>query len=88
MVIMNGVMQIKSKRRDIALLVKNKKLIQNLNRKLEDTRPFGRLRLRWDDNITIDLKDVRYEDVDWIHVIQDEDQWRALVRTIITLYAP
>jgi len=32
----------------------------------------GRLRHRWKDNIKMDLKDIVYECVDWIHVAQRE----------------
>ena len=34
--------------------------------KLEGKRPLGRPRLRWDDNITMDLQDVGREGMDWI----------------------
>jgi hypothetical protein len=27
----------------------------------------------------MDLKEIGWEDVDWIHVAQDMDQWRAFV---------
>jgi len=28
------------------------------------------------------LKGIVYKDIDWIHVAQDRDQWRALVNTV------
>ena len=34
--------------------------------KPEGKRPLGRPRLRWDDNITMDLQDVGREGMDWI----------------------
>jgi hypothetical protein len=35
-----------------------------------------------EDNIRIDLREIRWEDVDWMNVDQDRDQWRALVNTV------
>jgi hypothetical protein len=35
--------------------------------------------------IKTDLKEVRYESVDWIHLAQDRDQWRALEKTVMNL---
>jgi len=45
--------------------------------KPERKRPFGRPRRRWDDNIIMDLKEIGWEVVEWIHLAQDRDQWRA-----------
>jgi hypothetical protein len=36
--------------------------------KSEDVKPVGKPRLRWDDNIKKDLKQIVPEGVDWIHV--------------------
>jgi hypothetical protein len=41
--------------------------------------PFGISRRRWEDNIKMDLKEVRCEGMDWIHMAEDRDQWRAVV---------
>jgi hypothetical protein len=38
--------------------------------KPERKRPLGRPRHRWEGNITINLKGIRYEDVDWINLSQ------------------
>ncbi|KAJ4445794.1 hypothetical protein ANN_12479 [Periplaneta americana] len=43
----------------------------------EGKRPFGRPRRRWKDNIKMDLREVGYDDRDWIDLAQDRDQWRA-----------
>jgi hypothetical protein len=34
-----------------------------------------RTRIRCEDNIRSDLKEIGLEDVDWIHLAQDRDQW-------------
>jgi hypothetical protein len=37
------------------------------------------------DNIKIDLTEIGRDDMDWIDVAQDRDQWRALVNTVMNL---
>jgi hypothetical protein len=39
--------------------------------KSEGKRPFGRTRLRWEDNIKMDLQEVGFEGMDWIELAQD-----------------
>jgi len=41
--------------------------------KSEEKRPLGRTRRRWDD-IRMYLREIRWEDVDWILLVQDRDQ--------------
>jgi hypothetical protein len=43
-------------------------------RKHEGKRLLVRLRHRWEDNIKMDLKEVGWECVDWIHLTQDRDR--------------
>jgi hypothetical protein len=33
----------------------------------EGRRPLGRPRRRWEDNIKMDLREIGFVDVDWIH---------------------
>jgi hypothetical protein len=42
--------------------------------KLEGKRPFGRPRLRWEDNIKIGVREMGLELVDLIYLSQDRDQ--------------
>ena len=51
--------------------------------KLEGKRPFGRPRLRWEDNIKMDLQEEGFGVVDWIDLPQDRDRWRALVNAVM-----
>jgi len=44
----------------------------------EGLRPRGRLRRRWEDNIRMNLTEIGWESVDWIHMAQDRERWRAL----------
>jgi hypothetical protein len=53
--------------------------------KPEGKRPLGRPRCRWEDNIRIDIREIVWEGVDWIHLAQDSDQWRAVVNTVMDL---
>jgi hypothetical protein len=54
----------------------------------EGRRPLGRPRRRWEDNIKMDLREIGFGDVDWIHLAQDRDRWRALVNTVMNLRVP
>jgi hypothetical protein len=54
----------------------------------EGKRPLGRPRRRWEDNIKMDLQEVKWEDMDWIDLAYDEDRWRALVNAVMTLRVP
>jgi hypothetical protein len=56
--------------------------------KPEGKRPLGSPRHRWDDNIKMDVWEIRWEGVYWIHVAQDRDQWRDLVNTVMNLRDP
>jgi hypothetical protein len=54
----------------------------------EGRRPLGRPRRRWDDNIKMDLREIGFGDVVWIHWAQDRDRWRTLVNTVMNLGVP
>jgi hypothetical protein len=56
--------------------------------KPEGKRLLGRVRRRWVDNIKIDLREIRWDGMDWIDLVQDRDQWRALVNTVMNLRVP
>jgi hypothetical protein len=43
--------------------------------RLEGRRPLGRPRRRWEDNMKMDLGEIGFGDVDWIHLAQDRDRW-------------
>jgi hypothetical protein len=49
----------------------------------EKKSPLGRYRRRWEDNIRMDLREMGCEFVDWIHLAQDKDQWRAVLNTVM-----
>jgi hypothetical protein len=43
---------------------------------------------RWEDDIKMDLMEIRLESVDWIHLVLYIDRWRALVNTVMNLFVP
>jgi hypothetical protein len=59
-------------------------LVGQLNRK----RPLGRPRRKWVDNIKIDLREIGWNGIDWLHLAQGMEQWRALVNTVMNLGVP
>jgi hypothetical protein len=54
-------------------------------RKPEGTRPLGRPRRRWLDNIKTDLREIEWDVMDLIDLAQERNQWRALVNTVMDL---
>ena len=56
--------------------------------KPEGKRPLGRPRRRWEDNIKMDLQEVRGSRGDWRELAQDRDRWRALVGTVRDIRVP
>ena len=56
--------------------------------KPEGKRPLGRPRRRWEDNIKMDLEEVRRVCGDWMELVQDRDRWRVLVSTVMNFGVP
>jgi hypothetical protein len=52
---------------------------------VEGKRPLGRPRRRWEVINSMTLGKMLWEGVDWIHLSQDRDQWRALVNTVMNI---
>jgi hypothetical protein len=53
--------------------------------KPEGNRPLGRPGRRWEDNIKIDLKEISWEVVHWIDLVQDTDNSWDLVNKVMNL---
>jgi hypothetical protein len=56
--------------------------------KPERKGPLGRPRLRWEDNIKMDLREVGCSCGDWMELAQDRDRWCALVSVVMNLRVP
>jgi hypothetical protein len=56
--------------------------------KADGKRPLGRPRHRWEDNITADLREVRFGGMDWIKLAPDGESWPALVNAVMNLRVP
>jgi hypothetical protein len=54
----------------------------------EGKRPPGRTRYIWEDNIRMNLGEIRWEGMDWIHLAEIRDQWRGLENTVMNLRVP
>ena len=56
--------------------------------KLEENRPLGRPRHKWEDNIKMGLQEVGCGGMDRINLAEDRDRWRALVNVAMNLRVP
>jgi hypothetical protein len=51
-------------------------------------KPLGRPRRRWVNNTAMDLREMGLGDMDWISLVQERGQWRALLNTIMNFRVP
>jgi hypothetical protein len=45
-------------------------------------------RRKWEDNIKMDLREIRIDRENWIQLVQDRVKWRACVNTVMKLRVP
>jgi hypothetical protein len=51
----------------------------------EGKRPLGRPRRRWEDGTIMDLREIGWESVEWIHLGQDRNRWPVFVNMVMNL---
>jgi hypothetical protein len=54
----------------------------------EEKRPLRRAMHKWKINDKMDVKEIRWGDMDCINLFQDSDQWKALVNAVMNLRVP
>jgi hypothetical protein len=54
----------------------------------EDTRPVGRPKRMWENNIKMDLGEIGIDGANWIRLAEDRVQWRAFMNTVMNLRVP
>jgi len=64
---------------------RDEECVQFLVGKPEGKKLLGRSRRRCEDAITVDLREIRLESVDWMHFSQYRGQCRDLVKTVMNL---
>jgi hypothetical protein len=69
----------------VARLGEGRNVYRGLVGKPEGKRPLERPRRRWEDGIKMDLREIGWGGVEWIHLAQDRDCWRDLVNAVINL---
>jgi hypothetical protein len=53
--------------------------------KIEVMRLLGRPWHRWEVSIKMDVREIGWNDGDWINLTQDMDHWKALVNTVLNI---
>jgi hypothetical protein len=66
----------------------NKKYIQNFGRKPERKDHEEDIGVDGSIIFIMDLREIRFEIMDWIHLAQDREKWRALVKSVMNLRVP
>jgi hypothetical protein len=64
---------------------RGEKRVHGFGGKTRRKRPVGRPRRIWEDGIKLDLREIGWGVVEWIHLIQDRDRWQALVNAVMNL---
>ena len=72
----------------IARMEEGRSAFNILTGKPTGKRTLGGLSRRWEDNITMDLKEIDINTRNWAYSAQDRDYWRALVNAALNLRDP
>jgi len=72
----------------VARMEKRRGVYRVLVERPDGKRPLGRPRRRWEDNIKLDLREIRTDGANWIRLAQDRVRWRPFVNTVMNLRVP
>jgi hypothetical protein len=79
--------QIKSRRMrwagHVARMGEGRSVYRVLVGKPKGKRPVERPRRRWEDRLKMDLREIGWGCVEWIHLAQDRDRWLSLVNAVM-----
>jgi hypothetical protein len=64
---------------------RGEKHVKGLVGKPEGKRPLRKSRRRWEVGMKMDLREIGWGVVEWIHLAQDRYRWRAVVNVVIKL---
>jgi hypothetical protein len=62
-----------------------RKVYRILVGKPEGKRPLERSRCRLEDGIRMNLREIGWGGVEWIHLVQERERWRAVVNAVMNL---
>jgi len=54
----------------------------------EGKRPLRKTRRRWEDDVKMNLQEVRFGGMNWTGLAPDRDSWRVLVNVVMNLGVP
>jgi hypothetical protein len=69
----------------VARMGEGRNVYRLLMGKPEGKRPLERPRRRWEDGVEVDLREVGWCCVEWIHLAQYRDCWWAVVNAVMNL---
>jgi len=69
-------------------MVERRSVYRVLVGKPEGKRQLGIPRHRWEDNIKMDLQEVRLGGMNWFDLAQDRDRCRAVVNAVMNIRVP
>ena len=72
----------------VARMAEGRGVYRVLMGKPEGKKALGRPRLRWEDNIKMDLQEIEGGCGDWMELAQDRDRWWAVVSTVMNIRVP
>jgi hypothetical protein len=67
----------------VELMAEGRNVYRVLMGKPEGKRPLESPRRRWEDGLKMDMREIGWGGVEWIHLAQDRDLWRSVVNVVL-----